>query len=1002
MDAFIFHVLNTRQSTTQQEPPEGANKFLDLLRNSFSTELQKNAFWASLGTSLGISAGLALLFSILRPHNTVVYAPKLKNADEKHAPPPLGKGLFAWVKPVFKIREAELVDKIGMDATIFLRFTRMLRNMFIIMAIIGCAVMIPTNVVSTKKTGIPSDTWSSMTPLLVWGDAMWAHVVISYLFNIIVAYFLWRNYGTITRLRRQYFDSQIYQTSLHSRTLMITHIPNELRSDEGVARLTGQVNVTSGTPLTVIGRNVKILPDLIKEHDKTVHKLESYLSKYLKDPDHLPASRPTCSPSKNDKAYSKGQKVDAIEYLTSRIRDLERQIIHVRETVDMRDPMPFGFSSFESIPEAHAVAYSARRKHPDGTTIKLAPRPSDIIWKNLPLSKGKRRWKRFMNNIWVTLLTIIWVVPNALIAAFLTNLSNLGQVWPAFKVQLYAHPTTWAAVQGILSPAILSLVYLYLPTVFRRLAMRAGDTTKTSREKHVTHRLYAFFVFNNLVVFSFFSAIWAYISYIVDEAKGDHVNVWKAIQDQQLISKQLFPALCQVSQFWVIWLLQRNLGAAVDIAQLWTLFWVACARAFGQPTPRQLIQWTAPPPFEYAAYYNYFLFYSTVALCFATLQPIVLLVTAIYFALDASLKKYLLMYVFVTKTESGGQFWRILFNRLIFATILSNFVVALAIYARATSKWTMLIAMIPAPLLMLGFKWWCARTFDDRMYYYNKSAFKDPEANLSLPNKPRKNDRLSVRFGNPVLYKRLITPMVHAKATGVLSKIYQGRLQVDEHSSPSASTYGDVHMAALSASGRAIDRPSSAAPFESVPEGQLDFFYYKNRDEFGDEHGAGEIYGQHIDALSDRPSTPSTIYSGYGDRTGSPVGYGSRPVPYRVGSEGSGVHPAYRTGSPTVAPGQRGRSGPGYRGGSSDLGTQHQGLYSYRNESEAGLVRNAAQMPLGVSSEREESVERIRQGGSGWVGGRRGYGNVPQQESEEYDPMSYDYFREQGRGGGRH
>jgi hypothetical protein len=81
------------------------------------------------------------------------------------------------------------------------------------------------------------------------------------------------------------------------------------------------------------------------------------------------------------------------------------------------------------------------------------------------------------------------------------------------------------------------------------------------------------------------------------------------------------------------------------------------------PTPRQLIEWTAPPPFDYASYYNYvgdefkllsrglgdtnleqqFLFYATVALCFATLQPIVLPVTALYFALDSWLKKYLLM-----------------------------------------------------------------------------------------------------------------------------------------------------------------------------------------------------------------------------------------------------------------------------------------------------------------------------------------------------------------------
>jgi hypothetical protein len=58
-----------------------------------------------------------------------------------------------------------------------------------------------------------------------------------------------------------------------------------------------------------------------------------------------------------------------------------------------------------------------------------------------------------------------------------------------------------------------------------------------------------------------------------------------------------------------------------------------------------LIKRTAPPPFDYASYYNYFLFYSTVALCFAALQPVTLVVTAFYFTLDASMKKYLLLLV---------------------------------------------------------------------------------------------------------------------------------------------------------------------------------------------------------------------------------------------------------------------------------------------------------------------------------------------------------------------
>lgn len=77
------------------------------------------------------------------------------------------------------------------------------------------------------------------------------------------------------------------------------------------------------------------------------------------------------------------------------------------------------------------------------------------------------------------------------------------------------------------------------------------------------------------------------------------------------------------------------------------------------PTPRQMIEWTAPPVFDYATYYNYFLFYATIGLVFATIQPLVLPIAFLYFLIDSFLKKYCLMYIFVTKVESDGAFWRV-------------------------------------------------------------------------------------------------------------------------------------------------------------------------------------------------------------------------------------------------------------------------------------------------------------------------------------------------------
>jgi hypothetical protein len=708
----------------------------------------------AIGTAIGISSAIFLVFLVLRPFNTIVYAPRLRHADEKHRPPPMGKSLFAWYRPVFKTNEDVFVHMIGLDATIFLRFARMCRNMFVTLAIVGCAIIIPINITKTMdfthKAGF--DNASAivlMTPKNLFGDIFWAFVAYAYLFNIIVCAFLWWTYRAVHRLRRKFLESPDYQNSLHSRTLMITDVNRNYRSDHGLVEITDSLKTTPEVPRTSVGRNVKDIPDLIDEHEKAVMQLETVLAKYLKNPSQLPATRPLCTPSKKDPEYTdKKQKVDAIDYLTARIQRLEGQVKEARETVDKRDAMPYGFASYESIESAHSVAYAARNKHPKGTTVRLAPRPKDVIWKNLLLDSKTRRWRRLVNRFWITLLTLLYFIPNALIAIFLSKLTNLGLVWNAFDRELKANPRFWAVVQGLLAPALTSLFYYLLPIIFRHLSMKAGDVTKTSRERHVTAQLYNFFVFNNLLIFSLFSAVFGMVSLIVKLARDEHLPFMTIIRAIDPFDK-IMQTLCDVSPFWVTWLVQRNLGAVIDLSQAANLAWGSFSRKFLNPTPRELIKRTAPPPFDYASYYNYFLFYSTVALCFAPLQPITLVVVAFYFTLDSWMKKYLLMYVFVTKNESGGLFWRVLFNRMLVGTMLSNCIIALMCLARGyAAKWTMLGAMIPLPLGLLAFKFYCKGAFDDSIKYYTKGDLaKGAEAATPIDKESRKRDRVAVRFG---------------------------------------------------------------------------------------------------------------------------------------------------------------------------------------------------------------------------------------------------------------
>ena len=941
-------------------------------------QFEKTAFWSALGTSIGGSALIACLFCFARPYNSVVYAPRSRHADSKHAPPPVGKGVLDWISPVIKTKELELVEKVGLDATIFLRFANMCRNIFTCITIVGLAILVPINLYEHRSSIGSTDIdnfFIQLTSQGVQGRYLWGYVLLAWFANFTIAFFLWRNYKSVARLRRAYFDSPEYQKSLHSRTLLITEIPRGLRTDEGLVKIVTEAKDTGSNPRTAIARNVKDLPELIEEHNETVRNLESVLAKYLSNPNKLPAKRPTCSVNKSDQTYRKGQKVDAIEYLTARIKELEMQIKEVRESIDKRNAMSYGFASYESIADAHTVAYKTRKKGPQKTSIRLAPRPHDLIWKNLPMTSKQRNWHTFVNNIWVAVLTVVWIVPNALIAIFLSNLGNLATFWDAFGTELKRHPKTWAVVQGVLAPALTSLFYYFLPVIFRRLSNNAGDLSKTSRERHVMHKLYTFFVFNNLFLFSLVAAIASFILAVVKSSQQE--DPWSAIQSGQLLQKGM-TALNSVSTYWITWLLQRNLGAAVDLAQFVNLAWGSFSRHFLHPTPRELIELSAPPKFDYAGYYNYFLFYSTVALCFAYIQPLVLPVAAFYFWVDSYLKKYLLLYVFITKTESGGQFWKVLFNRYIFLTILSDALVALVCDGNTTFGYTewlpKVCAIAPLPVLMLAFKWWCASHFDNKLAFYTTGVTAaDTENAAEL--KSKRTDRVGVRFGHPVLYKPLITPMVSAKSRHLLPTIYSGRTA--EVDIPMAG-YSDMYMDSMS-----HDEPGKTArgevpaPFEFVSENQMDFEFYKNRPEFRDVAGGeGELYGKPQDLVrrgshGTLMTQDGTVITDYDSRRGS-----SDSAATRTGDEMGTTYPQgyHKT------PGALRDQSPASSVRSMDIGN------AGRHPDHEHLLSRAAPMS-------REGVPAPTPGGYGPL--RLGEIHTPGESDQE--DTSYDYFR-RGRG----
>ena len=207
------------------------------------------------------------------------------------------------------------MEKIGLDATIYLRFVRLCRWLFTSIALITCAVLVPVDVVYNLRhvKSKDRDILSMLTIRDVSDNSIFAHVAVTYVITFLVIGFVYVHWREVVRLRRDWFRSPEYIQSFYARTLMVTNVPRKLQSDEGLRAIFESVHVPYPTTSVHIGRKVGRLPELIEYHNDAVRELEAVLVKYLKG-GKIGKKRPTMTVG-GFLGFG-GEKKDAIDYYT--------------------------------------------------------------------------------------------------------------------------------------------------------------------------------------------------------------------------------------------------------------------------------------------------------------------------------------------------------------------------------------------------------------------------------------------------------------------------------------------------------------------------------------------------------------------------------------------------------------------------------------------------------------------------------------------------------------
>ncbi|KAG0278849.1 hypothetical protein BGZ95_002955, partial [Linnemannia exigua] len=178
---------------------------------------------------------------------------------------------LGWIMPTIRIPEEFYINNIGLDAVMFLRFLKMCLQFCIFNGIIIGIILLPIH----YTAGGDSQEVQRFSILNVLEDSnlLWAHVFLTYLASISWMFLLFKNYWQWMDLRREYTLQRIRQGEIAERSIFISRLPSNLRSDAALKQYFESLKMGPVETATVV-QHCGRLAQKIDRRESTLNMLE--------------------------------------------------------------------------------------------------------------------------------------------------------------------------------------------------------------------------------------------------------------------------------------------------------------------------------------------------------------------------------------------------------------------------------------------------------------------------------------------------------------------------------------------------------------------------------------------------------------------------------------------------------------------------------------------------------------------------------------------------------
>lgn len=676
----------------------------------------------------------------------------------------------------------------------FLSFFKFAIRFLSTLFVFAVAIILPIHYTYGGKKGIPgSDNGDGVDDgnkkKVLSPNYLSMYVIFAYIFSGLAIYLLLQETNKVIRTRQRYLGSQ---TSTTDRTIRLSGIPKEMRSEDNIKEFIEGLQIGKVENVTLC-RDWRELDGLIDERLGVLRNLERSWTKYLgyKRPsrangDVMPMTWQQAGGSSlvldddnertqllPDSARERAahrkrpavriwygplnlryRNIDAIDYFEEKLRNLDDTILTARRK--KYTPTGLAFVTMESIAASQMVVQAILDPHPMQLFARLAPAPADVVWRNTYVSRARRMMQSWSITIAIAFFTVFWSVL-LIPVAYLLELKTLHKVFPQLADALARNPIAQSLVQAGLPTLALSLLTVAVPYLYTWLSHHQGMMSGGDIELSVISKNFFFSFFNLFLVFTVFGTASTFY--------GFWENLRDAFKDATTIAFALARSLESFAPFYINFLVLQSLGLFPFRLLEFGSVAMYPINFFYAKTPREYAELTTPPTFSYGFSIPQTIFILIICVVYSVFPSswLICLFGLVYFTLGKFIYKYQLLYAMDHQQHSTGRAWPMICSRVFVGLMVFQLaVIGVLALSKAVTRSLLLVPLLGATV---WFSYWFSRSYEPLMKFIalksidrNRPGGGDispsPSATFSPPS-GLERDALPIRVGGQELGLKL-------------------------------------------------------------------------------------------------------------------------------------------------------------------------------------------------------------------------------------------------------